>query len=143
MPFSGRHDFRDDRTGQWRRARTFEKNQHFVVDTLSKGLASFCFKTMDAIADYANEFADELVDYAKEHAPWEDRSGEARAGLNTAVLVDNGELSIDLYHTVSYGIWLEIRWGAKFAIIIPTIEQMGPKLFEKMNGMIGDIIYYG
>lgn len=142
MPFAGKHDFRDIRTGQWRRARTYEKNRHFVVDTLSKGMASFMFKTMDGMAEKANDFADELVQYAQEHAPWEDQTGDARNGLQSAVLVENGELSIDLYHTVEYGIWLEIRWGAKYAIILPTIEQLGPKLFDKMEGLIGDIVYY-
>lgn len=142
MPFNDRANFRDLRTGQWRKARPYEKNRHFRIDTLSRGLASFVFKTMDSMADKANEFADELVQYAKDNAPWEDRSGDARAGLDSAVTASNGELEIDLYHTVDYGIWLEVRWGGRYAIIIPTIERMGPKLYARMNGILGDIIYY-
>src|SRR4051812_45599046 len=56
--------FRDQRSGQWRSARHYERNRHFKVDTLSKGLASFVFKSMDDWADRANDFADELRQYA-------------------------------------------------------------------------------
>ena len=135
-------NFRDLRTGQWRHARAYEKNRHFTIDTLSRGLASFVFKNMDQMAIYANDLADEILTYAQNNAPWQDQTGDARSGLETAVLVENGSLSIDLYHTVDYGIWLEIRWGGKYAIIIPTVEQLGPKLFRKMNNMFEEIKYY-
>lgn len=142
MAYGERILFRDDRTGRFRSAAKWEKNQFFQVDTLSKGLAQFQFKTSDRMAEVANSFADELVTYAKNNAPWSDRTGEARAGLNAAVFLDDDNLEIDLYHTVEYGLWLEIRWGGKFAIIIPTVEQKGSELFSRMSGMLGDIIYY-
>lgn len=142
MPLSnGRIAFRDTRTGRWRRAAHYEKNRFFTIDTLSRGLANFTFKTMDGMAEIANDFADELVQYAVENAPWEDQTGDARAGLQAAVYIENGQIQIDLFHTVEYGIWLEVRWGGRYAIIIPTIEHMGPKLLDKMNNMISEIWY--
>lgn len=134
-------NFRDAR-GRFRKPFRWEKNQFYVVDTLSEGLAKFCFKTTNAFGDYAQEFANELVDYARDNAPWDDRTGDARAGLEGEVVLTDDNFEIDLLHTVEYGIWLEIRWGAKYAIIIPTIETMGPRLYEKMNGMLGEIVYY-
>lgn len=137
-----RHNFTDKRTGRFRKAAPYEKNRFFKIDTLSRGLANFTFKSADQMIEYANEFADELRQYAQDNAPWQDRTGDARVGLDTAVIMDNQTLEIQLYHTVEYGIWLEIRWGGQYAIIIPTIETMGPRLFDKMNNMFGEITYY-
>ena len=142
MGWSNRHNFHDRRTGRFRKASPWEKNNFFRVDTLSRGLASFTFKTLDRMADDAASFAGELLDYARQNAPWEDRSGDARAGLDTSVVVENESLEIYLFHTVEYGQWLEIRWGGKYAIIIPTVETMGTKLLAKMNNTIGEITYY-
>ena len=38
---------------------------------------------------------------------------------------DNDHFTIFLGHgaNVHYGIWLEVRWGGRFAIIVPTIEH--------------------
>ena len=142
MGYSDNIQFRDTRTGRFRKAAPYERNPHFKIDTLSKGLASFVFKTLDAAGEAANSFADGLLHYAQTHAPWEDRTGDAREGLQTAVLLDNESLEVDLYHTVEYGIWLEVRWGGKYAIIIPTIETMGPRIYDQMRGMLGEIVYY-
>lgn len=142
MPYNERVKFRDNRTGRFRRAQPYERNRHFQVDTLSSGLANFQFKTANGMADIAQEFAGELVDYARKNAPWNDRTGDARDGLETEVRLENDSLEIDLYHTISYGIWLEIRWGGRYAIIIPTVEQKGSELLDRMNNMLSEIIYY-
>ena len=142
MPYEDYVKFRDNRTGRWRRAAPYEKNRHFKIDTLSRGLANFMFKTMDGMGEHAQEFAADLVEYARRTAPWADRTGAAREGLTSEVTLADGSLEIALSHTAEYGIWLEIRWGGRYAVIIPTIETMGPRLYQRMNGMLGDIIYY-
>lgn len=142
MPYDERIKFRDNRTGQFRRAKPYERNRHFQVDTLSSGLANFQFRTANEMADIAQQFAGELVDYARKNAPWNDRTGDARQGIETEVRLENRSLEIDLYHTIEYGIWLEIRWGGRYAIIIPTVEQKGSELFARMDNMLSEIIYY-
>lgn len=133
--------WRDNRTGHWRSPARYERNPHFTIDTLSRGIANFTFKTMNEIGEIASDLADELVNYARDNAPWDDRTGDARAGLEAETSLENGEVNVDLYHTVEYGIWLEVRWGGRYAIIIPTIEALGPRLLEKMDRMIGEIWY--
>jgi hypothetical protein len=78
-------------------------------------------------------FAKDVEDYAREHAPWEDRSGEARSGLKAEARQRLWTYTIILYHTVDYGIWLEIRWDGKYAIILPTIEHMGHELMGRLE----------
>lgn len=115
----------------------------FKTSTLQKGLAQFEIKMREHMEEIANDFAQELVDYARSHAPWEDRTGDARAGLDSAVETGRGQnLVVSLFHTVDYGIWLEVRWGAKYAIIIPTVEQKGPELLAKMERMMDRITFY-
>jgi hypothetical protein len=141
MAYGDKIKFRDSR-GRFRKARTFEKNEFYQVNTLSKGIANFEFKTGDGVIEAAEKFAGKLLAYAQDNAPWEDDTGDARRGLFCEGYADNDEVTILLCHTVYYGIYLEVRNGAKFAIIMPTIEALGPGIYKDMQGMCGEIIYY-
>lgn len=142
MGYDQRIKFRDNRTGRYRKAKSWERNAHFQVDTLSEGLAKFQFKTANRMGEIAGDFAEELLEYARANAPWGDRTGDARAGLDYEVSLRNESLEVSLFHTVDYGIWLEIRWGGRYAIIIPTVEQKGSELLDRMNNILSEIIYY-
>jgi len=114
----------------------------FTVDTLAAGIGSFVFKTREELEDRALEFAKELVDYAKSNRPWTDRTGDAREGLDSQVNGTDSMLVVTLFHTVDYGVWLEVRWNAKYAIIIPTLEKKGSELLRKWDGTMSSILYY-
>lgn len=87
---------------------------------------------MVAAANYVAPLAEA---HMKSTAPWTDRTGAARNGLGTQVLVSPNAVAIVLYHTVPYGIYLETRWGGKFAVIEPTILVMAP-VFVKAIGRL-------
>ena len=78
----------------------------------------------------------------KTTAPWTDRTGNARSGLSSKVdWVPKKLHAIHLFHRVPYGIFLEVRWAGRFAVILPTIRQFGPdtmrllsKLFARLGG---------
>ena len=72
---------------------------------------------------------DQVESYARDNAPWEDRTGDARAGLTAEVMNNDGEIVMLLFHTVTYGRWLETIQNGNFAIILPTLEAMGPRVF--------------
>jgi hypothetical protein len=115
----------------------------FSTNTLQRGLAQFELKMRDHIEEIAQDFAHELVDYAQAHAPWSDRTGDARAGLDAVVeAARGGDILVTLFHTVDYGVWLEVRWGGRYAIIIPTVERKGPELLAKMQHMMNRIVFY-
>lgn len=143
MAFGSKINFRDSR-GRFRKARRFEKNKYYQIDTLSKGIANFAFKTGDGVIDAAKNFAAELVEYAKNNAPWEDDTGDARRELFAEGWADDDQVSLVLSHgtEIYYGIFLEVRNGARFAIIMPTIEALGPRIYQDMDNMCGKIIYY-
>lgn len=62
----------------------------------------------------------------KNNARWTDRTGNARQGLHgTPERERLKKYSIVLSHTVPYGIWLEVRWNGRYAIIQPTLVWQG------------------
>ena len=85
------------------------------------------------LAAFTSEFAERVEAYAKENAPWSDRTGDARAGLTARGQQRLVQYSITLFHTVEYGLWLEVRWSGRYAIIRPTLEVMGPQLMDELS----------
>ena len=63
------------------------------------------------------------------NAPWHDNTGNARAGLMTKHEKEPMvEHRLILYHTVNYGVWLEVRFSGRYAIIGPTMVQTAQEL---------------
>lgn len=94
--------------------------------------AAFQLKFHASCAAVTRGFAARCERYMKDHAPWDDRTGSARDGLTAQGEFSFIEYTVVLFHTVDYGIWLEIRWNGKYAIIQPTIEAMGPQFMAEM-----------
>ncbi|MBO8169344.1 MAG: hypothetical protein H0Z35_09205 [Thermoanaerobacteraceae bacterium] len=67
-------------------------------------------------------WAGQLEGYAKQHAPWTDRTGHARQGLHAGVEDRGDEFVLYLSHGVEYGIWLEMAHNGKYAIVGPTVD---------------------
>lgn len=81
------------------------------------------------------------LDYAKQNAPWADRTGQAREGLDTDVTMDHNTITWTLFHTVDYGQWLETIQNGTFAIIMPTLEQFSAELMRTVPGKVVDTDY--
>jgi len=103
----------------------FDKSQQAAYQYLSKTTTYFSLRSET---------------YAKSKAKWTDRSGNARGGLNGSyeARIGSGTASftIEIAHRMSYGIWLEIRFGQKYAIINKTIEVQGKQFFETANKLM-------
>lgn len=115
---------------------------------IADGLEKYGQRALVAIQAVANYWGQSIQDQARENAPWEDRTGNARGGLFFAVdgfglepltggvtpearsemsdvAVESGDkdtLIITLAHTVFYGKFLELSNGGRYAIIMSTIE---------------------
>lgn len=71
-----------------------------------------------------------VLAYARQNAPWTDRTANARNGLFTTVGKDGSAWVMTLGHGVPYGIWLEVRFSGRFSIIRPTIAHEAPDVFD-------------
>lgn len=73
---------------------------------------------------------------AKAGAPWTDRTSNARNGLTAGAGKKGQTHYIVLAHRVPYGIWLEVRWGGKYAIIEPTLQNYGPRVMGAFGRLL-------
>jgi len=98
-------------------------------------------KTLPAYVDHVvgttmSYYEPQVENYAKTNAPWNDQTTNARNGLTATSGKEKDAHFIVLAHQVPYGIWLEVRWSGKNAIIMPTIEVYGPKVMETLNKIL-------
>lgn len=78
---------------------------------------------------------EEMVAYMQEAAPWDDRTGDARAALQGQVIEDDRSIKIYLGHgaEIFYGYFLEnyTYSGTSYAIIMPTIERYSGEIMAR------------
>ena len=85
---------------------------------------------------YATNAALKLQNYARDNAPWTDRTGHARQRLTgTTSRIDKG-YRITLAHGVDYGKWLELAHEKKYAIIQPTILVNSNEIIAGLNKLL-------
>lgn len=66
-----------------------------------------------------------MEQYAKEHRPWKDQTGNARQRLKGSWAKERKGYVVKIAHGVDYGVWLEFAHERKYAILLPTIEKVG------------------
>lgn len=99
-------------------------------------------RSHESILSAGQQFADSMEQYAKQNAPWTDRTGNARrtlAGINTFG-EEGGEDETAYYIGVCgnmpYSPELEIGHGQRYAILRPTLQEFGPGLLEEIRNVI-------
>ncbi|NPV44807.1 MAG: hypothetical protein HPY70_12670 [Firmicutes bacterium] len=78
----------------------------------------------------AANWAARMEAHMKTHAPWQDRTGTARAGLFAKPEVDGDDIVIRLGHSVEYGIYLELAHERKYAILEPTARKFARNILK-------------
>jgi hypothetical protein len=106
---------------------------------LQKELVALPGEVQQGMLAGAQKLAEEMTAWAKDHAPWEDRSGDARNELHAFVMQNRKEeVSVIMAHGVDYGVYLENEHGGVFAIILPTVEhfaaEAGARIFGDKQG---------
>lgn len=105
---------------------------------LSGNLQTLGARTKNRMVATARYVAPQIQSDMRENAPWQDQTGNARNGLFATVQTSKNEVAIVLYHSVPYGIWLELRWSGKYAIITPSLAKWGPKFFALLAKAVFD-----
>jgi hypothetical protein len=111
----------------------------FIVED---GFGALIMGTIDPsqqAEDVFLQYAIIILQYAKDNAPWADRTGDARNGLDVDVYQEGDQVVLELYHTVSYGEWLETIQDGAFATIMPTLERFAAEVFEAAGGTVTDV----
>ena len=82
--------------------------------------------------------APRAVAYARQNAPWTDRTSNARNALFARVERDGQAYRLIVAHGVPYGIWLEVRFSGRFAIIRRTVDHEGPQVMATARQLIAN-----
>lgn len=99
-----------------------------IKDTITPKLAAFDPRVEEAVALIFEHFALVAENEMRMGARWTDRTGNARAGLVAESSREGDEFSLHLASMASYGIWLEIRWSGKYAIVGPVQQSIADRL---------------
>lgn len=103
-----------------------------IGPTLGWMMATLVARTVTAM----ESGKEKVEEYAKSNAPWEDRTGDARDGLTAGLYEEDGDIVLELAHTVDYGIYLETIEDGAFAIIMPTLEALGPEILAEAGAEV-------
>jgi hypothetical protein len=105
-------------------------------DTLTKGIQKFDDDILDIVFDVFRYWSSRASSDMRSNARWQDRTGNARNGLGATVYEGNNYFDLVLYHSVPYGVFLEVRWSGRYAIIGPTLQDIAPKLANMVSQAI-------
>lgn len=107
-------------------------------NTIDDGLRDFDDDVAEAVKIMLNYWAARAITQMRLEARWTDRTTNARNGLNAQVFDEgDGGATLVLYHSVPYGIWLEVRWSGRYAIVGPTLNNIAPQVMRSIADGIG------
>lgn len=106
----------------------------FLRNSLSAGIARVAVAVPQQLEHNVLETAIDALEFAKEQASWEDRTGDAREGLDVDVAWEGETIVWQMFHTVDYGLYLETRWNGRYAVIMPTLELFAPQVGRSLDG---------
>lgn len=93
-------------------------------------------RVLHAIKQVARYWQGVFESYAKQNAPWMDRTANARQSLHAWIEELSGDVvRLFLSHGVVYGKYLETKYSGRYAIIWPTIKRHLPKIRQMLQGI--------
>lgn len=90
-----------------------------------------------AIGVYADTSAKKLEGEAKEKASWVDRTTNARNSIRGTFGWNGSICSIILSGGVDYFVYLELAYGKRYSILVPTIEANAPAIIKGYRKVVG------
>ena len=111
---------------------TFE----FKPGSLKRNLYNFDGDINALVAGVVDYRGDKCVTWMKTNAPWKDRTGNARATLAAYGVHAATYHELHLHGGMPYQIWLEVRWGGKWAVIGPAVKYQGLALMNQLRNLV-------
>jgi len=102
-------------------------------EALADDIGDYMERVMKLALMVAVDIAQLMQSSAQANARWTDRTGNARQGLTGVAEIDGSTIVITLFHTMSYGIWLEIANAGRYAIIMETIYAFFQQALDEIG----------
>lgn len=100
---------------------------------ITKSLIEKELKTRAALGVLGDTVAKDMEGYAKQNAPWQDQTGNARQRLKGDSQDMGDKVRCSISHGVDYGVYLELCNEGKYAIIEETIENAKPSVDKALS----------
>ena len=114
-----------------------QKSFSWNADTLVRNLHNLpaaMYRMIVAAVEYHATRGEALM---RKGAKWTDRTSNARNSLHTATFHENtmggSRHTIIFAHGMAYGIWLEVRFAGRYAIIMPSVLTEGGNLMKTLD----------
>lgn len=106
----------------------------WIDRSLFKSVPVFAVSLDRVISGVMEYEANEAQNFMRTNASWTDQTANARQGLFARYVGGSGAKHvIVLYHTMPYGIYLELKHAGKYKIIMPATEQAGRDVMSSLN----------
>jgi len=94
-------------------------------------LAKWAIEKRTGVEAVSRVTAANMQNFARINRPWEDQTGDARAGLNAGSFWEGMDiLKVYIAHSREYGIWLELANDGRYEILSPTIKEFQDKWYQ-------------
>jgi len=109
------------------------KVSYASTNKINKNLLRWGDKLYDVVKMIIDLNFIEGENFAKQNAPWTDRTGDARRSIASVDLSEKGVVRYHLIIGVDYGIWLEVSNQGKYRILVPTLSIMEARIIKALN----------
>jgi hypothetical protein len=93
------------------------------MNNVLRNLNTYVNSTVKELEAVSSDYAKAMQAYSKANRPWTDRTGNARRGLFGYVLSEPTRIRTRIAHQVHYGVYLELGFQGRFAILQPTVSH--------------------
>jgi len=115
-----------------------EWNAEELVSSLKNLDRAFTSKEYGGLLMLMQTAASKMESWAKQNAPWTDRTGQARQRLTgQAYWEDSSIVVAAIAHQVDYGIWLELAHQRQYAILENTLDEHRGEIEDAVKTLLG------
>lgn len=114
----------------------FKANVSFDASEVLGNLGDLKDRLRGALLEAGEIIAGRVETYAKKSAIWVDRTSNARQGLTGKAVMEGTKLIVYLFHTMTYGKWLEVAMKQKYAVIMAALNHYYPQLLRMAQRLV-------
>ncbi len=96
----------------------------FITAEFEEGIGKLAADLSQSLTTLGEKLAADFKSYAKANAPWTDRTGMLRRSIDSCFAIEKGILEVVLFDAEPYGVFLELCFEKRFAILMPTVELL-------------------
>lgn len=107
------------------------------IEGVLNGLVDLGTRTKVGLKVYGDSAGKKLETYAKNNAPWTDRTGLSRKTIEGGSQMDGEKCVVYVSGNTQQMPFLELCNDKKYAILQPSIEKLSPEILRGLNNLLG------